>query len=226
MEISSRHKRCDNCFFSVWAISPNRPALICKQKGDLPGRWQIVLLDQSCRSFYPSGVFKAGAKAVRRIPLTRGKFALVDARDYYRLVKFTWYASEPTKNTFYAARSRNGKKVTMHRVIMNPPGHLFVDHIDRNGLNNAKNNLRLCTPAQNRCNTFSSKVGTSKYKGVNWNKRIKKWGALIQLNRKIYQLGYFSNEIDAARAYDKKAKVLHGEFAYLNFPSAAQSRTK
>ena len=68
------------------------------------------------------------------------------------------------------------------------------------------------------CNTFSSKVGSSKYKGVTWHKMGKKWVAAIQLNRKQYHLGHFSNEIDAARAYDEKAKELHGEFAYLNFP--------
>ncbi len=199
-------------------MSPNRPAKMCMQKDNLPGRWQIVLLDGRCSNFYPSGIFKQGSTAVRRIPLTRGKFALVDARDYYRLVKFTWHANEPTKNLFYAAGNRRGKSVMMHRVIMNPPGHLVVDHIDHNGLNNCKANLRLCTPAQNVRNTLSSKTGTSKYKGVCWRKTKKKWTGQIYSNGKQYHLGHFTDEIAAARAYDEKAKELHGQFACLNFP--------
>ena len=208
--------RCDNCFFSTWLMGPNRPALMCMQKADRPGRWRAVLLEQSCANFYPSGDFKLGDQAVRRIPLTRGKFALVDAGDYYRLVKFPWAANKGG-NTFYAARTHNSKKLMMHRVIMNPPSHLFVDHIDHNGLNNCKSNLRLCTPAQNRYNLISKK-GNSKYKGVHWKRSRKKWAAAIQLNRKIYHIGHFTDEIAAARAYDERARELHGEFACLNFP--------
>jgi hypothetical protein len=199
-------------------MSPNRPALICMQKDNLPGRWQIVLLEQSCRNFYPSGIFKQGSKAVRRIPLTRGKFALVDARDYYRLAKFAWHASGPAKNKLYAARREGPKAIMMHRMIMDAPDHLFVDHIDHNGLNNCRSNLRLCTPAQNRHNSLSIKTGTSKYKGVGWDKDRKKWRVGVRLNNKRHHVGHFTDEIAAARAYDEKAKELHGEFACLNFP--------
>ena len=217
MESSTIPNRCDNCFFSTWLMGPNRPALMCMQKADRPGRWRAVLLEQSCANFYPSGDFKLGDQAVRRIPITRGKFALVDADDYYRLVKFPWLANK-SSSTFYAARTRNRKKLMMHRVIMNPPGHLFVDHIDHNGLNNCRSNLRLCTPAQNRYNLIS-KTGNSKYKGVHWKSSRKKWSTAIQLNRKIYHIGCFDNEIAAAKAYDKRAEQLHGEFACLNFPA-------
>ncbi|MBW1855173.1 MAG: HNH endonuclease [Deltaproteobacteria bacterium] len=186
------------------------------QRVNFVGRWRGVHIDGKCPNFYPSSTFKAGAKAVRRIPLTRGKFALVDAGDYYRLSKFHWMANKGS-NTFYASRTGNRKKLMMHRVIMNPPGHLFVDHIDHNGLNNCRSNLRLCTPAQNRCNLISKK-GNSKYKGVHWKSSRKKWAAAIQLNRKIYHIGHFTDEIAAARAYDERAKQLHGEFACLNFP--------
>ncbi len=230
------HIRCDNCFFSIWVMSPNRPAKICMQKDNLPGRWQIVLLEQSCPNFCPSGIFRSSRRssnedwkedptAVRRIPLTRGKFALVDARDYYRLVKFPWQAI-PSLRTFYAARKLAGKTVKMHRMIMDAPGHLLVDHIDHNGLNNAKSNLRLCTSAQNGQNMASIARGRSMYKGVTWDKRSKKWVAKIQGNGKRTHIGTFKNDIDAARAYDKKASQLHGQFACLNFPSEAQSRTK
>jgi len=105
----------------------------------------------------------------------------------------------------------------MHRQILSCPPDLLVDHIDHNGLNNCKRNLRLCTPAQNTRNSLSSANSSSKYKGVCWSKREKKWTASIQFNKKAYHLGYFTDEIKAAKAYDKKAKELHGQFACLNF---------
>ena len=171
-------------------------------------------------NFYPSKTFKKGPKAVRRIPLTQGKFATVDARDYYRLSKFNWYAVI-AQNTFYAARTQSGKSIKMHRFIMDAPEDLFVDHIDHDGLNNAKGNLRLCTFTQNARNTQPTKGTSSRYKGVCWKKKEKKWVANVQPNNKRYFLGYFTDEIDAAKAYDKKAAKVFGEFACLNFPPEA-----
>ena len=106
---------------------------------------------------------------------------------------------------------------------MNPPGHLVVDHIDRNGLNNCKANLRLCTQAQNVRNVTSVRGGSSKYKGVRWDKIRRKWCVGVRVNNKRYYVGHFADEMAAGRAYDKKAKVLHGEFACLNFPPEAGS---
>ena len=199
-------------------MSSNRPMLGCKQRAGSVGRYRIVQLEQSCRNFYPSGTFKAGSEAVRRIPLTRGKFALVDAEDYYQLSKFNWQALT-NATIFYACGKVDGKTIKMHRFIMNAPSHLVVDHIDRNGLNNCKSNLRLCTVAQNSRNSGSNKGSTSRYKGVSWNRNVKKWGAQIRLNYKIHRIGYFENETEAAKAYDKRAVELHGEFACLNFPN-------
>ncbi len=214
---NTNHIRCDNCFFSSWMLGPCRPALTCKQRVRFVGRRRMVLPDASCANFYPSSTFKAGSAAVRRIPLTRGKFALVDAANYYQLAKFRWYA-EICGRTFYAARVHARKVIKMHRYIMKAPGHLVVDHIDHNGLNNTKSNLRLCTTAQNNRNAALSFSSTSRYKGVHWNRGAKKWAAKIKLNAKSHHLGYFTDEIAAARAYDEKAKELHGEFACLNFP--------
>ena len=213
-------KRCDNCIFSFWIVGLGRPMLVCKQKTNFVGKYRSLPLAGSCANFYPTTNFKLSLPVPRRIPLTRGKFAIVDADDYYRLAKFTWHANEQAQNIFYAAGSRNGKGLKMHRVIMNAPDHLFVDHIDRNGLNNCRSNLRLCTPAQNNCNVVSGRGTTSKYKGVCWDKRGKNWRAVIQSNKKTYHLGTFADEIAAARAYDEKAKVLHREFACLNFPTS------
>ncbi len=106
----------------------------------------------------------------------------------------------------------------MHRQIMAAPDHLVVDHIDHNGLNNTRANLRLCTSAQNLCNALPPANASSRYKGVSWEKRRKNWRVVIQFNNKTYHLGHFKNEIEAAKAYDERAKELHGEFACLNFP--------
>jgi len=211
-------------------MGPGRSILTCKQKAHFVGRWRFVGLEQSCANFYPSTDFrlsrrsfnedgKEGSAAVRRIALTRGKFAIVDPEDYYQLAKFNWYTNFDG-TTVYASRKDRRKNVMMHRLIMAAPDHLFVDHIDHNGLNNRRSNLRLCSRAQNNCNTVSRKGVTSKYKGVFYNRARKKWFASIQHNKTKHQLGYFTDEIAAAKAYDKKAVELHGEFACLNFPPA------
>jgi hypothetical protein len=106
----------------------------------------------------------------------------------------------------------------MHRYIMKVPKGLVCDHINHNGLDNRKSNLRICTRQQNTYNQRSQKGGSSKYKGVDWNKRQKKWRARIYYKRKFYYLGYFDNEVDAAKSYDKKAKEFFKEFACPNFP--------
>jgi len=202
---------------------------MCQQKTNFAGTWRSLHLDGRCDNFRPSELFlsscrssnedgKAGPKAIRKIPLTRGKFALVDAEDYYRLARYKWCSSTCGAKTFYALANWNRKRVMIHRVIMDAPDHLFVDHIDHNGLNNTKANLRLCTLAQNMRNTRPIKGTSSKYKGVSWNKDAKKWRTVIRLNTKSQHIGHFENEIDAAKAYDKKAAELFGEFAHLNFP--------
>jgi len=107
----------------------------------------------------------------------------------------------------------------MHREVIDIPEHMLCDHINGNGLDNRAANLRPATVSQNLCNRRKTKANTrSKYKGLEWDKTQRKWKARIQHNgRKIY-LGSFSNEIDAAKAYDEKARKLFKEFACLNFP--------
>ena len=94
---------------------------------------------------------------------------------------------------------------------------LFVDHIDHNGLNNQKYNLRIATHSQNCQNRRPCKNSSSKYRGVCWHKKNKKWTAHIKIDKKTIYLGIFESEEDAAMAYDAKAKELHGEWTYLNF---------
>ncbi len=107
----------------------------------------------------------------------------------------------------------------MHRQITNAPDHLVVDHIDHNGLNNRNTNLRNATFTQNCQNQRRLSPKTSKYKGVHWNKKLKKWAAQITSNKKSHHLGYFHDEIKAAKAYDVAAIKYHKDFAVLNFPN-------
>jgi hypothetical protein len=210
-------QRCDNCCFSTFATGTGRAVLICRQKKDSEGTWKVRSLLDKCPSFHPSRAAKAQNHTPRLIPLTRGQFAVVDAKDYPVLSQYTWFVEGTDKN-YYAVRKENGKSIKMHRQITNAPDHLVVDHIDHNGLNNRNSNLRHATFTQNCQNQRRLSHKTSKYKGVHWNKRQKKWAAQIHCNNKKYHLGYFTDEIEAAKAYDKKAVELHDEFACLNFP--------
>jgi len=148
----------------------------------------------------------------------KGKYvALVDDEDFEILNKFNWYVIKH-RNTFYATRQiRNNKNQTTIRIHWDIMGDKFIDHIDRNGLNNQKSNLRICTNQQNQMNRKPNKNCTSKYKGVYINKLKTMWIAVISLNNKHKYLGSFKLEIDAAKAYDNKAEELFGEFANLNF---------
>lgn len=153
---------------------------------------------------------------MKEIKLTQGKVALVDDEDFKNLNQFKWYAHKGA-HTFYAARRERYKLILMHRILLQIDDRgIDVDHKDRDGLNNQRNNIRLATRIQNSANSRKQKNCTSEFKGVSWNKRAKKWMSSICPNRKQLHLGYFLTEDEAAMAYNKAAIEVHGEFAYLN----------
>lgn len=152
------------------------------------------------------------------IPLSQGKITLVDDADFEWLSQWKWYANK-NHNTFYACRNEklNGKTrlILMHRQILgiNDP-RIFGEHRDRDGLNNQRINLRTANNSENQKNKKAR--GTSKYLGVSWDKFSKKWVSHISLNRKVKHLGLFTDEIQAAIAYNEAAKIHHKEFANIN----------
>lgn len=161
---------------------------------------------------------------MREIQLSQGYAALVDDEDYGRVSGFRWVALV-VRNVVYAVRRfkrDDGKWTTtyLHRFLMGEPKGLMVDHIDGNGLNNQRSNLRLATNSQNQANARKSVTNKSGYKGVHWvswGKAGGKWRANVSVGGQRKIVGYFSCPAEAAKARDKAALELHGEFASLNF---------
>jgi len=197
-------------------------------------RWPIVQQGYYCGSFRSEEDKFSLEKSLSELPveydvfgpfckiaLTQGRYAKVDPEDFIRLCQFRWHCLSDSK-TSYAVRTvwEDGKshKIFMHRIVAQTPIGLVCDHINGCGLDNRKKNLRNCTIRQNNFNSRPSRFGRSRYKGVHYNKRAKKWVSAIKINSKRYYLGYFEDERAAALEYDEKARELFGRHAFLNFP--------
>lgn len=139
------------------------------------------------------------------------KTALVDDGDFAIASQYTWSDSEG-----YAKTRINGKTVALHRLIMNPPAGMVVDHINGDTLDNRRTNLRICAIRGNAQNRRKQRGTKSKYKGVGWFKPTQQWTASITANGKSYALGYYDTQEEAGAAYNYAAHQLHGEFARLN----------
>lgn len=154
------------------------------------------------------------------IPLSKGKEALIDCEDLPRVSHLRWIAV-CVKGKWYAQTSIKHQSVLLHRFLMESPPELEVDHVDGNGLDCRRHNMRNATSSQNCCNRKRRSGAKNPYRGVYQLKTQKQWNAKITVQGRRIYLGYFPTAEDAAKAYDAAAIVYHGEFASLNFPEAA-----
>lgn len=149
-------------------------------------------------------------------------YALVDDEDYSLLSRFKWTVLDGKKDHTVYARTKLGRyTILMHHLVMGTG--VSIDHKNRVGLDNTKDNLRVANQSENQANavkrkSMNGKKPSSEYKGVCWHKQRGRWTANISKEGKQVYLGLFDSEEEAAKAYDARASELFGEFARLNFP--------
>jgi hypothetical protein len=146
------------------------------------------------------------------------RFVAIDHADLPLVAQYSWHINQKPTNT-YAERSVGESTQTLHAFLTGNPE---TDHINRNGLDNRRINLRTATRGQNMHNRRIPKNNTSGYTGVSWHPYSQKWAAGLQYDGKRVHCGYFTSKVDAARAYDQAAIKYFGEFAHLNFPMGGE----
>ncbi len=164
----------------------------------------------------------------RRIPLGEGVYTIVDEDVFYRLSHYKWHLKGSNTKKYYAVRdaktsSGHTRQLGLHREIMNEPKGFLVDHKNNNPLDNRTANLRKATKSENCQNVPKRKNTSSQFIGVSFSKEEKKWRAYITFRGKRIYLGYFHNEVEAAKAYDGAARKYFGEHAKVNFPADSES---
>lgn len=156
---------------------------------------------------------------MQEIPLTHGYVALVDDEDYERLRGYRWHA-QSRRRLFYAFRylskHERPRAVAMHREVVGAGAGTQVDHANGNGLDNRRENLRFCNHAQNQANRHSQVPHSSRFRGVSRDRKTGLWHPCLKVDQHTQHLGYYADEVTAARVYDAVALEIFGEFAYLN----------
>jgi hypothetical protein len=158
---------------------------------------------------------------MKTVPLSQGFAASVDDADYDRVSAYKWSATK-VKNTVYGIRKirttegRTTSQLLQRFILAVTDPEIHVDHEDHNGLNCQRYNLRKCVRGENDGNRRKT-GGSSQYKGVSWSKGKGMWRACIRIERTVH-LGYFSDEVKAAQAYDEAARIRFGAMANCNFP--------
>ena len=138
-----------------------------------------------------------------------------DNEDYERVIEYNWYLHKGNGyiETHIYKENKKRTKLKIHRLIMNPPDNMQIDHINHDKTDNRRQNLRICTNAENQYNQSKRKDNTSGYKGVHWFKNMQKWTAQIWVNNKKIHLRCFDNLEEATKAYKIAADKYFGEFA-------------
>ena len=144
------------------------------------------------------------------INLTKNQVTVVDDDDYPNLNKYKWYTATSGKYLYAGIKTSDGKLVLMHRQIMGFPSYVYIDHIDGDGLNNRRSNLRLVNNSLNQLNRHSQVNNTSGYRGVYLHKLSGKWEARFRIEGKNYYLGLFDTPEVASLAYEYKRKEVVG----------------
>jgi hypothetical protein len=149
----------------------------------------------------------------------KGKFLLVDDSDFSMFNFFSWSSDGHGYGQAHVPKSGKNCQETIlaHHLILESAKDKVIDHINGDKLDCRRENLRLVTQSQNLTNSKKRKNAFSKYKGVSWYKRDKNWSAYFHIDYKKIHIGYFKSEIEAAEAYDLKAKQFFGQYARLNF---------
>jgi hypothetical protein len=157
---------------------------------------------------------------MKLVPLTQGKFAMVDDDDYERVMQHKWCVFKSNKRFYASTKILHGdktwKNLMLHRFILNKHQDKNVCFKDKDGFNCCKGNLIELNAGERTHLSEKMVVKTSKYVGVHWSKQRNKWLAIIRFKKQKYDLGGFENEADAAMSYNTKALELYGENAKLN----------
>jgi hypothetical protein len=158
----------------------------------------------------------------KEIPLTRGKVAVIDEDMHELISKYKWHY----RTDGYAARgetkNKHKKTIFMHNAVLNPPNGTLCDHINGDTLDNRRVNLRIVTKLQNNIHSQRHRNNLSGYKGVGWNKGSNKWEVRIKHHGKVHRVGYYVDKEEAAKAYDKVARLYFGEYAVCNFNTGSK----
>ena len=219
---------CCRCVFLIWPQrlegTTRRQMVfpVCAHHYDRPGTLREVHPLGCCRNFRARKrlprrpeVPEPPNENVRYIALTKHQLTVVDAHNYEWLSKHRWFVKGGADGKYYAGRSERGKIILMHTEIMKPPPGMVTDHMNGNSLDNRECNMRNCTPKQNNRNR---RIGTNRSGLLGIHPAGKKWRAIIHKDGETVYDKVFTNKIQAARARDRKAVELFGEFASLNFP--------
>jgi hypothetical protein len=231
-EVTMRKRCCSECAYSVRPMGrlfriflARAPGLLaCFNHPDSPGQMTGVACCSSCPNFRPrhkpavrSSPLDPPCPGVYHIPLTQGRYAIADAEDYERISRHRWCLSRSGKR-LYAQRRSRGRTIRMHQFIMKPPGGMLVDHINGNGLDNRRCNLRICSRLENSRNRRVNPNTVTGYKGLYRSRRTGRYYAQIFFEGHCHRIGSFDTAVEAARAYDRRAIECFGPFACLNLP--------